>query len=687
MTQQEASNFYALLIGIDCYLPNKLPDGMWYASLKGCVRDISRVEAFLKDDLGIASDQIIKLTASSGDATEPTEPPEQWPTYANIVAGFHRLIEMARPGAQVYIHYSGHGGRVPSLPQWREHKGEDGLDETLVPVDIGSVETPYVRDVELMFLLQTMVEKGLLVTVVLDSCHAGSATRSKRVIEPGAGGAVARGIASIDTTQRPAKSLVAPVEVLARTWRRAAAETTRNFETGSGWLLEPQGYVLLAACRAHEFAYEYPFDGGEKSGALSHWLVDSFKRLGPNVSYKVLHERILAKIHSQFAAQTPQLEGEGDRLVFGSREAATQAAIGVISVDQDNQRVLLNVGQAQGVGIGTQLAVYPPGAMLITQAEQRLALVEITELGGTTSWARIIEALSADAIEQGSLAVLLDTGRMRFCRAVRIAWQAEPSLRNGDETGLRAVEEALVARKSGFLRLVQNGEAADYTVSVNRRGEYVIGDGAGGEIPNMRPVLRSGDGSPALVVERLVHLARYRNVRELDNYDPSSPLKRKLLVEFAGAQSAYTPGELPEPQPFNEAGSIQTVKHDDWIFLRIKNSSSAVLNITVLDLQPDWGISQVYPSGAAYFEPLDAGRELLLPLHAHLPHDFTKGIDIIKVFATTEASNFRWLELPALERLSVADIASDDATRHLSSHAPASSEWTTSQVEAQVERS
>ena len=40
-------NLYALLIGIDCYLPNQLPGCYYYVSLGGCVRDITHVEEFL----------------------------------------------------------------------------------------------------------------------------------------------------------------------------------------------------------------------------------------------------------------------------------------------------------------------------------------------------------------------------------------------------------------------------------------------------------------------------------------------------------------------------------------------------------------------------------------------------------------------------------------------------------------
>ena len=76
-----------------------------------------------------------------------------------------------------------------------------------MPTDIGNSEARYLRDVEMYYLLKAMVDKGLEVTVVLDSCHSGGATR-------GLGGAATRGIASIDTTPRPTVSLVAPAAEL-----------------------------------------------------------------------------------------------------------------------------------------------------------------------------------------------------------------------------------------------------------------------------------------------------------------------------------------------------------------------------------------------------------------------------------------------------------------------------------------
>jgi hypothetical protein len=73
-------NLYALLIGIDCYLPNRLPNGIYYPSLAGCVRDITLVEEFLRRKLGIPEEHILKLKASNTGAAEPPEPREEWPT-------------------------------------------------------------------------------------------------------------------------------------------------------------------------------------------------------------------------------------------------------------------------------------------------------------------------------------------------------------------------------------------------------------------------------------------------------------------------------------------------------------------------------------------------------------------------------------------------------------------------------
>jgi len=693
----KSSRLHALLIGVDHYMPNRLPGGSYYPHLGGCVRDISHVEEFLKNKLGLPADRITRLTASLTEGDKPAEPPAQWPTYKNIIAGFKNLTKQAKAGDQVYIHYSGHGGRATTA--YAKLKGKTAQDEALVPTDIGNSEAQYVRDVEIAHLLKAMVDKKLVVTVVFDCCHSGGATR-------GRGGARTRGIGTVDTRTLPAKSLVASEEELAQTWQSLSGGKTRSLKPASGWLMEPQGYVLMAACRAQELAMEYPFDGEESNGALTYWLLDSLKQIGPGLTYKLLHDRIVAKIHSQFETQTPQLQGEGNRLVFGSEQVQPQRGVTVMQYDSRKKSIMLNAGQAHGVRKGAQFAVYAIDAKRLTGADDRVALAEVTEVGASESWAKITNKLGTKAIQQGAQAVLLDPGMVRLRRSVRLLKQDDLPKKIDQAKALKSIEAILAKGESGFIQIAADKEPADYQVVVNEKSEYEIWDPAGQPIRNLRPALKIKDAdSASRVVSRLEHLAKYRNVQELDNRDPMSPLARKLVVELIGKQAEFDPADEPEPQPFKSEGNTPVLKEGEWTFLRVRNDSSEVLNVTVMDLQPDWGISQIYPSGSGYFEPLDPGQELpLLPLQATLEPGYEEGADIIKVFATVGTTNFQWLALPALDEPPIAKKATRGApgsaldellsaftsgapkTRNLNLAAYPSKEWATAQIEVRVQK-
>lgn len=637
---------HALLIGIDCYLPNRLPDGIVYRSLSGCVRDITLVESFLQSQLAIPDERILKLTASNVGAARPPEPPEELPTYENMVAAFQEVTALAQSGDLVYIHYSGHGGRSPTrFPDLKTN----GLDESLVPMDIGNSEARYLRDIELAHLLQQMVDKGLIVTIVLDSCHSGGATR-------GTGDAVVRGLDGIDTTERPAHSSVASDEELIATWQNLTHETSRDLTLGSGWLPEPKGYVLLAACRPHEKAYEYRADGKQKNGALTYWLVDSLKKMGKNATYQLIYDRLVPKIHSQLKYQTPMLQGEGNRIVFGSDRLRSTPAVNVMQVKSENGQVLLqlNAGQVQGVRKGTAFAIYPPGVTDFTQVGRRLALVKITEIGATNSWAKVTETLVSKLIESGFQAVFLEPGSLRLQSQVCLTEQNSASVLPTIEwqTALEKVQSALAQSGNGFVTLATDESTVDYQVTVNANSEYEIWDSAGQPLPNLRPALPiEEEGVAERLVQRFVHLTKYHNVQRLDNADPLSPLKGKLEVELLKAQPDFQPGDRAEPQPFERSGSIPTISVGDWMFVRVKNASSRVLNITVLALTSSWRIQQLYPGVEdTSFWPFDPGDEHWLPLRPRLSEGYTEGTEIIKVFATVGATQFRWLELPALDR-------------------------------------
>ena len=93
--RSDAESIHALLIGVDGYLPRSDGKRPLYPPLGGCVADVRQMEGYLAGTLGVPPGNIRTLTASRGDGGPP-EPPEDRPTYENLVCEIRRLLE--RPG-------------------------------------------------------------------------------------------------------------------------------------------------------------------------------------------------------------------------------------------------------------------------------------------------------------------------------------------------------------------------------------------------------------------------------------------------------------------------------------------------------------------------------------------------------------------------------------------------------------
>lgn len=704
------SDFYALLIGIDYYQPNP-----YFSSLRGAVRDIENVGDYLEESRKIPVERITRLTSrlsnTNSRADARAERREMPPTYQNMVKAFKSITENAQTGDLVYIHYSGHGGRTKTLVP--DLKGENGTDESLVPSDIGQPDGNYLRDIELAKLLQKMVDKGLIVTIILDSCHSGGATRGDTAI---------RGSDVIDEMPRSQDSLVASLEELTANWRSLTQKSTRGLN--SGWLPESRDYVFLAACRPNEYAYETTFSGGltgERNGALTHWWLDSLQQLAQGMTYKDLYDRVHAKVHSQFAQQTPMLLGEGNREVFGSELSQLTDAVPVIDVDKEKQRVLLETGQVAGMRTGAEFAIYSQKVGSYSDPQQRLAVARIVEYGATESWCNLEPIAGKEAVQQGDRAVLISAS-VNLVRPVLLFYQEEatseelkleklppnklpPEVYQIQDSALQALKDALPG--NGWVELAtakeeEEGEIS-YVVALNDKGEYEIGDRTGNPYPNLRPPLKAGTPDAAQqVVKRLVHLAKYHAIAELDNFDRNSPLMGKLEVEWLGKLSDYDPAD-PVPkksqlEPLDDPTNA-TIAAGEWIFLRVRNNSQQDLNIAVLDLESDWSVEQVHPTSAAKFITLSPGQKEDIPFRLSLLEGYKEGTDVAKVFAAVGEPNFRWLELPSLDEplepkgitrkmegsnpLEDLLVAIDDEqpkTRRLNPAQYPSREWVTKQV-------
>ncbi len=633
------TNFYALLIGIDYYEPK--PDN--YDHLRGCVRDIDKVADYLEKSLKIPTEQITRLTSplpadknSTADARSARK--EMPPTYKNIVKAFNDVTKTAQAQDLVYIHYSGHGGRVKTI--FPELKGEGQFDEGLVPMDVGD-KGYYLRDVEMATLLKRMVDKGLIVTVIFDSCHSGGATRGDGAIRGSRNG-------EPDTKDRPTDSAVASREDLVQNHLLL----TQGYKK-EGWLPNQRNYVLLGACRPTEFAAESAFDGKDRNGALTYWMLDTLNAV-PNslnsLTYQALYDSVKGQICSTCTNQLPMLSGEGDRLVFGSEIKAVQYTLTVRKVEPEQEKVTLNGGLAEGLSRGERFALYPVGSDF-TDKQKRLAVVEITDLQASTATAKILTAeesgVSAviEKIKPG-LPAVMESAPVDLKHRVRLFIK---EVGDGDnqlpsewvdkqEAALEKVRQAM--QGNGWLREVQgNEEEAHYQVAVGKKGEYEICMGI--PIQNLTPALSIDDAdAPAEVVKRLVHLGKYHSVQRLDN--PASKLTSFLEFKLLDL----------DKQPFLDASKI-VLKENESVYLRVKNTSAQSLNVAILELESTWEISQIPIEGIqSPFHELATQQEKDIPIHFVIPQreGYEQAKEILKLFATRGEANFQWLTLPSLDQ-------------------------------------
>jgi hypothetical protein len=190
--------------------------------------------------------------------------------------------------------------------------------------------------------------------------------------------------------------------------------------------------------------------------------------------------------------------------------------------------------------------------------------------------------------------------------------------------------------KNGWVTEVKDEqENGQYQVAVDRDGAYEISLLT--PIKNLTPALSiENPAAAAMVVKRLVHLAKYQSVKSLDN------LQSKISIEF----------ELLDQnqQPFADVHDINL--KPGTVYLRIKNTDNQPLNIAILDLEATWAITALpIQNKDTVFYQLAIGQSLLEPMNLLIPEgeEYENKKETIKLFSVKEIANFKWLELPSLD--------------------------------------
>ncbi len=162
----KAENRYALLIGINKYIKpdadvpkNLLSRAEMFKDLNGCINDVDAISDVLKLRFGFSEGNI--STLFDGQATRE-----------GILSSLEALRNKCNKGDVAFIFYSGHGSQYPN----RLSPEADKLDETIVPAD-GIFIGKDIRDKEIASVFQKFIDKGIILTAVMDACHSGSIAR------------------------------------------------------------------------------------------------------------------------------------------------------------------------------------------------------------------------------------------------------------------------------------------------------------------------------------------------------------------------------------------------------------------------------------------------------------------------------------------------------------------------------
>ncbi|MGH9969476.1 MAG: caspase family protein [Pyrinomonadaceae bacterium] len=515
-------------------------------------------------------------------------------THKAIVDAFRDfLIKPTNKGDIVFFHYSGHGQQIP------DDNGDeiDGYDESLVPSDYVSQKdgSKNIRDDEIGTILDELkLKEPANVTISLDSCFSGTATR---------------GQSELQTRGGP--------------WRGTpvAKDKVRGEDTSPSGLLSrggqpAAGYVFLAAASHEQTAKEVYNDDNKPMGLYTYALVKALEGSGPNTTYRDLFERLNDVVTRRRTDQNPQLEGELDKVLMEGTALPPERYINIkVESRRSADTVVLQAGKLQGMSKGSRFALYPAGTKDPKQSE-KLADAVISK----------VELTTASLTIEGKI----DVEKMRTARAFETEHRYDDKLLKVVTRGIDKLAggpEAVAQLKASELLESDAAGTRPWNVLIRPSTQEDINNGKVNA--GFRGViLERDDGSilgkategPAMakaIQDALEAEIRWVTIKSLENTDPSLKVEMRLIpVNVELNNEGYVSKVLGEKQEGlkRSSGSQIELAVGDHVMIELRNSGSEDAYVTVLNLRSDGkvgpGWPQQIPNLPAQDNQLKAGQVL-----------------------------------------------------------------------------
>lgn len=546
----------ALLIGINKYAA--------VTPLHGTLNDVQAMKALLINRFEFEESNITVLI-------------DERATRENILTEIRRsLIERASSGDVAVFYFSGHGSFIKDVSR----DESDGWDETIVPQDSRQEGKFDISDDELNRMFAELAHRTDNVTVILDSCHSGTAARASAA-------AIARTI--------PADERMPPGPASAMSLEPTEDDRSDVRQLGAN-------FVLLSGAAAGQLSYEDRFEG-KQQGAFTYHFVKALQS-APENSYRSIFPMVSERVTALFPSQEPQHEGSGlDSYVFGPRMERAESYVLVEPVNA--QTVRIAGGELYGLAKNVELDIYSPGAGPIGTAAP-IGRAKISEVDVDTARATL---LTAGAVPPHSRARLSTLGFAATPTGVYLDPTVASSLRLAIAQKLRAYPSIQVLNAKG------DAAKAEFRL-MHEAGAFQI-VGRDGQMLG-QPIPASGNDIALVVATQLHAWVRWRSVLTLAN--PYSGLQLEVSIR---------PREAPDSAP-----SITTVANGTVISVRVQNRSTERVHFALLNLTSAGRIKLQYPAAGAA-ETLDSGASFERLYQMGIPQGRSEITDVFKVIAAT----------------------------------------------------
>jgi len=567
----------ALIVGVSDY-PN-LAKSIWLTGPRNDSREFANTIV----RLGVPAVNVTVLA----DGVENLEAGIATPgpgTKVAILDGLTKLAETSNAGDLVVFYFSGHGSQQPD----RDGDDQGGRDEVFLPYDTAAWTSEGIGnaiiDDELRTAIDKIRAKGVDFFGVIDACHSATGFRAvpgdaakARKVDP-------RDLGAPEVNPSAARPSLTD----------DMAPTTNGGRRGRA--------AFFYAAQESEEALEKPPAKGEDGQNFGVFTYTLLKRMNatPNLTYRTLHQAVMADIKRDVLAPSQTPDAEGDLL---DEPVLQLSAAPVRQWPIYNGK--LQAGALHGVTAGSTIALFADPA---DSDDKALATAIVEEAAATRSIVVPSAGVEESAFKAGRFARLLDP-------AIDLSFTLSEPIRLDPDDG-HDYAPALAALHSAI-----DSKPVGARMSVRQNGyDLAIGlvDGKLAFAATAGAIDENGDGSsprltlpsdPAAATQAVSDaLKRIGKVMALQRLGGDSAglkpagLETALLVSKARPSAKTANGcsrNSADFEPPAPAGDVPAFDDCDIITVDMRNAGRKPIDVTALLVGADYSITQIWPQGGA----------------------------------------------------------------------------------------